>query len=261
MDKLNQFIEKWKKFDTRTKIIYGIIALVLVVALIFSVSSLGSDKNISDTDLSAPENEELIEITETDTDGEGYDAAMSSTDADAGGDENEDDLSETTTASEKTTTTKKTTTTTKKTTSTEKTTTTEKTTEKTTTTTKSKGAKVSYGESYSSKNEVAAYIAAYGELPPNYITKKEAEALGWKSKYITVAKAAPGKSIGGDRFGNYEGILPEKNGRKYYECDIDYKKGNRNAKRIVFSNDGLIFYTDDHYESFVQYDTETGKWK
>lgn len=258
MDKVKQFIEKWNKFDTRTKIIYGIIAIVLVVALVFSVSSMGGDKSVSDTDLSAPENEEIIVVTDTDTDGEGFDAAMSSTDADAGGEE-EDELSETTTTTESTSTTKKTK---KTTTTTEKTTTTtEKTTEKTTTTTKSKGAKVSYGESYDTKNEVAAYLAAYGELPPNYITKKEAEAMGWKGKYSTVAQAAPGKSIGGDKFGNYEGILPEKKGRKYYECDIDYKKGNRNAKRIVFSNDGLIFYTEDHYESFVQYDTETGKWK
>ncbi len=250
MDKLKQFMEKWQKFDTKTKIIYGIIALVLVIALLFSVSSLGGDKNISDTDLSAPENEELIVVTDTDTDGEGYDAAMSSTDADAGGDD--DVLSETTTTTESTaTTTEKT----KKTT-----TTTEKTTEKTTTTTKFSGAKVTYGESYNTRDEVAAYLAAFDELPPNYITKKEAEALGWKSEYSTVAQAAPGKSIGGDKFGNYEGILPEKKGRKYYECDIDYKKGNRNAKRIIFSNDGLIFYTSDHYESFVQYDTKTGEW-
>ena len=60
----------------------------------------------------------------------------------------------------------------------------------------------------------------------------------------------PGRSIGGSGFGNYEGILPEADGRRYYECDIDFRGGSRNAKRIVYSNDGLIFYTGDHYETF-----------
>ena len=75
------------------------------------------------------------------------------------------------------------------------------------------------------------------------------EKLGWQTRG-TLDKVAPGKSIGGDRYGNYEGKLPKKNGRNWKECDIDYVKGNRNAKRIVFSNDGLIYYTGDHYKSF-----------
>ena len=83
------------------------------------------------------------------------------------------------------------------------------------------------------------------------ITKKEAENMGWGSG-VTLDEAAPGMSIGGSRFGNREGLLPEKKGRTYYECDIDYVRGGRNAKRIVYSNDGLIFYTDDHYNSFEQ---------
>ena len=102
---------------------------------------------------------------------------------------------------------------------------------------------------YTSKEEVAEYIHLYGHLPENYITKSEAKDLGWKDKG-NLSKVAPGKSIGGDRFGNREGLLPTAKGRKYYECDIDYKKGSRNAKRIIFSNDGLIYYTEDHYESF-----------
>lgn len=57
-------------------------------------------------------------------------------------------------------------------------------------------------------------------------------------------------SIGGDRFGNREGLLPTAKGRKYYECDIDFDGTYRGAKRIVYSNDGLIYYTEDHYESF-----------
>ena len=103
---------------------------------------------------------------------------------------------------------------------------------------------------YYSKEEVALYIHVYGHLPGNFITKKEAKKLGWKSG--SLEKYAPGKVIGGDRFGNYEGLLPEAPGRFYTECDIDTLGAKkRGAKRIVFSDDGLIYYTDDHYESFT----------
>ena len=103
------------------------------------------------------------------------------------------------------------------------------------------------GETYDSKEEVALYIHLYGELPENYITKSEARKLGWEGG--SVEKFAPGKCIGGDRYGNYEGILPEDN--EYKECDIDtLGKKSRGAKRIVFSTDGDIYYTEDHYESF-----------
>ncbi len=105
---------------------------------------------------------------------------------------------------------------------------------------------------YTDKERVALYIHTYGHLPDNYITKAEAQKLGWDNTLGNLKKVAPGKSIGGDRFGNYEGQLPKANKRKYFECDIDYKSGKRNAKRIVFSNDGLVFYTDDHYKTFQQ---------
>ncbi|MCQ2423443.1 MAG: ribonuclease [Clostridia bacterium] len=102
---------------------------------------------------------------------------------------------------------------------------------------------------YTSKEDVALYIHTYGHLPSNFITKDEAEALGWTGGGLD--KYAKGKCIGGDRFGNNEGLLPKKSGRTYTECDIDtLGKSSRGAKRIVFSNDGLIYYTDDHYESF-----------
>lgn len=102
---------------------------------------------------------------------------------------------------------------------------------------------------YYSKDEVALYIHIYGHLPDNFITKKEARKLGWSGG--SVEKYAEGKAIGGDEFGNYEGNLPEKSGRTYWECDIDTNgKKSRGAKRIVFSSDGLIYYTDDHYETF-----------
>ncbi|MBP5452807.1 MAG: hypothetical protein J6Y16_11275 [Treponema sp.] len=110
--------------------------------------------------------------------------------------------------------------------------------------------KIDEDGSYTDKENVALYIHTYGKLPQNYINKKTAESMGWSSGEA-VSSFAPGKSIGGDRFGNYEGLLPKKKGRTYYECDIDaYGKKSRGAKRIVFSNDGLVYYTEDHYESF-----------
>ena len=103
---------------------------------------------------------------------------------------------------------------------------------------------------YSDVEHVAEYIRRFGKLPGNYLTKQEAQDKGWVASWGNLWKVAPGMSIGGDRFGNYEGQLPTKRGRVYYECDIDFDGTYRNGKRIVFSNDGLIFYTDDHYETF-----------
>jgi len=102
---------------------------------------------------------------------------------------------------------------------------------------------------YTSKDDVSLYLYTYGHLPDNFITKNDARALGWSGGGLD--DYSYGKCIGGDRFGNNEGILPEKNGRQYYECDIDtLHRDSRGAKRIVFSDDGLIYYTGDHYESF-----------
>ncbi len=106
--------------------------------------------------------------------------------------------------------------------------------------------------SYTDKDSVALYISVYGHLPDNYITKNKAKDAGWVSSKGNLPKVCPGMSIGGDRFGNYEGKLPEKKGRKYFECDINYnpKKGTRGAERIIYSNDGLVYYTKDHYNTF-----------
>ena len=102
---------------------------------------------------------------------------------------------------------------------------------------------------YTTKEDVARYIHTYGHLPDNFITKKQAQVLGWEGG--SLEPYAPGKCIGGSRFGNYEGILPEKDGRTYTECDIDTLGAEkRGGKRIVFSNDGLVYYTEDHYETF-----------
>lgn len=102
--------------------------------------------------------------------------------------------------------------------------------------------------SYTSKEDVALYLHTYEKLPSNFITKKEAKSLGWEGGSLEAY--APGKCIGGDRFGNYEGVLPDGD---YHECDIGtLGKSSRGAKRIVYSDDGRIYYTDDHYETFEQ---------
>ena len=102
---------------------------------------------------------------------------------------------------------------------------------------------------YTTKEDVALYIHTYGELPGNFLTKNEAKKLGWSGGGLD--DYAYGMSIGGDRFGNYEGLLPDADGRTWTDCDIDTLHAkSRGAKRIVFSNDGLIYYTEDHYESF-----------
>ncbi len=102
---------------------------------------------------------------------------------------------------------------------------------------------------YTTKADVSLYIHTFGKLPNNFITKSQAQALGWPGGYLE--PYAPGKCIGGDYFGNYEKLLPKASGRKYYECDIDTLGAkSRGPKRLVYSNDGLVYYTADHYDSF-----------
>lgn len=108
-----------------------------------------------------------------------------------------------------------------------------------------------YGNYYYDVVNVVLYLDVYNELPPNYITKSEAQALGWEGG--SVEKYKEGAAIGGDYFGNREGLLPAADGRKYTECDIDtHGYGSRGSRRLVFSNDGLYFYTSNHYESFSE---------
>ena len=109
---------------------------------------------------------------------------------------------------------------------------------------------ISEDGTYTSKEDVAEYLHTYGHLPSNFIKKKAAQKLGWVSSEGNLWDVAPGMSIGGDYFGNYEGNLPEAKDRDYYECDIDFDGSYRGAKRIIYSNDGLIYYTEDHYETF-----------
>ena len=102
--------------------------------------------------------------------------------------------------------------------------------------------------SYTTKEDVALYIHTYGKLPHNFMTKKEAQKLGWSGG--SLEPYAPGMCIGGNYFGNYEGLLPDGN---YKECDIDtLGKKSRGSKRIIYSDDGRIYYTGDHYKTFEQ---------
>ena len=96
------------------------------------------------------------------------------------------------------------------------------------------------------------YLANKGKLPSNYISKKDAKALGWESKKGNLANVADGKIIGGDIYKNNEGRLPQANGRIWYEADINYTSGYRGNERIFYSNDGLIFVSYDHGYTFYE---------
>lgn len=109
------------------------------------------------------------------------------------------------------------------------------------------GAVIDEDGTYNSAEDVSLYLYTFGHLPENYITKSEARNLGWSGG--SVEQYAPGCAIGGDTFGNREGVLPA---GKYHECDIDtIGKDSRGAKRLVYSDDGRIYYTEDHYETFT----------
>lgn len=124
---------------------------------------------------------------------------------------------------------------------------------------------VVYQEDYSDPDSVALYLHAFRELPPNYLTKAEARARGWVSSEGNLWEVAWGMSIGGDVFGNREGLLPDDGERVWRECDVNYYGGFRGGERVVYGSDGLIYYSDDHYGSFVElydgwYEEESGDW-
>lgn len=105
---------------------------------------------------------------------------------------------------------------------------------------------------YTEKETAAAYIRLFGHLPDNYISKRKARNLGWDNREGNLQDVAPGMSIGGSRYRDLEGALPRARGRIWTECDIDYHGGYRGPKRLVFSNDGLIYFTEKHYQIFEQ---------
>jgi ribonuclease T1 len=114
------------------------------------------------------------------------------------------------------------------------------------------GASLVKGKAYSAPDDVAAYLHLYQQLPPNYITKLEAARLGWDSSKGNLWELSDHKSIGGDHFGNREGKLPQADDREWFECDVNYFGGFRGAERLVYSSDGLIYYTADHYQTFTR---------
>ncbi|MED0929960.1 ribonuclease domain-containing protein [Bacillus mycoides] len=101
-------------------------------------------------------------------------------------------------------------------------------------------------------DEVAKYVKEHKKLPDNYITKDQAEALGWVNRDGNLHRVAPGKSMGGDIFENRKKQLPDVPGRTWYEADINYISGYRGNDRIVYSSDGLIYKTSDHYKTFTE---------
>ncbi len=110
---------------------------------------------------------------------------------------------------------------------------------------------VELGGRYTTPEEEAYYLHLYEELPPNYLTKSEAYDKGWVPSEGNLWDVTDEKLIGGDRFYNREGRLPNASGRLYYEADVNYDGGYRGAERLVYSNDGLVYYTEDHYDSFT----------
>lgn len=102
------------------------------------------------------------------------------------------------------------------------------------------------------QQNVVSYMQKYQKLPAFYLTKKEARQAGWDAKKGNLCDVLPGRAIGGDRFSNREKSLPISQNRQWFEADINYRCGHRGADRLLYSSDGLIFVTHDHYKSFKQ---------
>jgi len=137
--------------------------------------------------------------------------------------------------------------------------------EKKNNTNNTKSEQVSYGSTASEENNintsdqqsidqlteekrVISYVKQNHKLPDYYITKNEARRQGWNPSQGNLCEILPGRAIGGDKFSNREGNLPK--GERYFEADVNYNCGNRNADRIVFTEDGDVYLTKNHYKSF-----------
>ncbi|NAW51433.1 ribonuclease [Elizabethkingia argentiflava] len=103
-----------------------------------------------------------------------------------------------------------------------------------------------------SEKVVIDYVKKNKKLPNYYITKAEAVQKGWIPSRGNLCDVLPGRAIGGDHFGNREGKLPKQQGRKYFEADVNYSCGRREADRLVFSDDGLVFISKNHYKTFEE---------
>lgn len=102
------------------------------------------------------------------------------------------------------------------------------------------------------QNRVVSYLQQHQRLPDYYLTKKQAREQGWDAGKGNLCSVLPGKAIGGDRFSNREGQLPAANNRVWREADINYQCGHRGADRLLYSSDGLIYVTRDHYKNFIR---------
>lgn len=102
------------------------------------------------------------------------------------------------------------------------------------------------------QTRVANYLQQHQRLPDYYIRKNEARRQGWDPSRGNLCQVLPGRAIGGDRFSNREGGLPDKAGRKWFEADVNYQCGRRGSDRMLWSSDGLIYVTRDHYRHFEQ---------
>ncbi|AXH64081.1 ribonuclease domain-containing protein [Providencia huaxiensis] len=102
------------------------------------------------------------------------------------------------------------------------------------------------------QDNVVSFMEKYQKLPAFYMTKKQAREAGWDAKKGNLCDVLPGRAIGGDRFSNREKGLPIAQGRQWFEADINYRCGHRGADRLLYSSDGMIFVTHDHYKSFTQ---------
>ncbi|MGO2305669.1 MAG: ribonuclease domain-containing protein [Providencia sp.] len=102
------------------------------------------------------------------------------------------------------------------------------------------------------QRNVVSYVQKHQKLPDFYVTKKDARLAGWDAKKGNLCEGLPGKAIGGDKFLNREKRLPISPNRQWFEADINYRCGHRGADRLMYSSDGMIFVTLDHYKSFQQ---------
>ncbi len=103
-------------------------------------------------------------------------------------------------------------------------------------------------EELTDDDKVIAYVKSNHKLPDFYITKSEAKSQGWNPSKGNLCDVLPGKAIGGDQFSNREKQLPK--GEQYYEADVNYDCENRGAERIVFTKNGDVWLTKNHYQSF-----------
>jgi hypothetical protein len=103
-------------------------------------------------------------------------------------------------------------------------------------------------EKLTEERTVISYVKQNRRLPDYYITKNEARKQGWNPSKGNLCDVLPGKAIGGDKFGNREGRLPD--GEKYFEADVNYHCGSRQADRIIFTRNGEVYLTKNHYKSF-----------